>query len=311
MRLSLPAAVFVVLALGEPAAQLFKVDTELVTIPITVTTRDNERVSGLTAADFQVREDGVEQTIAFVDQQRRALSLCIVLDSSVSMRGWKQRQAAASVQKVIAALQPEDEATLLVFSAGVGVAVPWAPARAFPAINWSNWKVAGATPLIDALASGLELIDEARNPQPAILVISDGLENSSRISLQSVTRTRRQSETLVYAFRTEDRRSPVQLGAPSELGDASATRPTPPFAIDLLPSLVGDSGGTVQSVSGVEHADAAARALLAELGSHYIVGYAPKKLPDGKYRRIKVEVADQRWQVRHRSGYLATPTRPR
>lgn len=87
MRISPSAAVLVVLALGEPAAQVFKVDTELVTIPITVTTRDNERVSDLTAADFQVREDGVEQTIAFVDQQRRALSLCIVLDSSVSMRG--------------------------------------------------------------------------------------------------------------------------------------------------------------------------------------------------------------------------------
>jgi VWFA-related protein len=286
-------------------AQVFKTDTELVTIPVTVTDRGNERVSGLVAENFRVFEDGAEQTVSLVDEHRRAVSLCIVLDSSQSMGGWKQRQAAIALDRVVAGLQPEDEVALVVLSAVVEVAVPWTPARKFPKIDWQKWEVGGSTPLIDALSQGLATIETAKNPRPVFLVISDGLENASQISLNRVITTRRQSEISVYAFRTEDRRTGHEPRFPPFA--PGATAPPATRGIDVLPTLVGDSGGVVYDIPIEERAVTAAQTLFAELGSQYVVGYVPKKPLDGKYRRLKVEVSDKRWRVRHRGGYLAMP----
>ena len=301
------AVVFAVSALSTPHAQVFKTDAELVTIPATVTDRGNERVSGLSAANFRVFEDGIEQTVALVDQHRRAVSLCIVLDSSQSMGGWKQRQAAIAVDRVIAGLQPEDEVALVVLSAVIAVAVPWTPPRKFPTIDWSKWEVGGSTPLIDALSQGLTLIETATNPRAVLLVVSDGLENSSQISLNRVIKTRRQSEISVYAFRTEDRRTSNEPRFPPFA--PGATPPPAARGVDVLPALVGDSGGVVYDVPIEERAMAAAQSLFAELGSQYVIGYVPKKPLDGRYRRVKVEARDKRWRVRHRVGYLAIPPR--
>jgi VWFA-related protein len=298
------AGALALLALTTPSAQVFKTDTDLVTIPVTVTNRGNERVSGLVAENFRVFEDSIEQTVSLVDEHRRAVSLCLVLDSSQSMGGWKQRQAAIAVDRMIAELQPEDEAALVVLSAAVEVAVLWTPARKFPTIDWQKWEVGGSTPLIDALSKGLTVIETAKNPRAVLLVISDGLENSSQISLNRVIRTRRQSEISVYAFRTEDRRTGNEPRPPFAPG---ATAPPPTREIDVLPTLFGDSGGVVYDVPIEARAVAAVQALSAELGSQYVVGYMPKKHFDGKYRRLKVEVSDKRWRVRHRAGYLAMP----
>jgi len=132
MRRTGLACVIALWSLSAPDAQVFKADAELVTIPVTVTDRGNERVSGLSVENFRVFEDGIEQTVALVDDHRHPVSLGIVLDSSQSMGGWKQRQAAIAVDRVIAGLQPEDEVALVVLSAAVAVAVPWLSARDAP-----------------------------------------------------------------------------------------------------------------------------------------------------------------------------------
>jgi len=289
-------------------AQEFRSGVDLVTIPIVVTGRGGAAITReISAADFRVFEDGVEQTVTLLDRQRLPTSVCILLDSSMSMRGWKQRLATAALEHLFRRFQPEDEVSVVSAAATVRLAVPWTPAPRIPRVDWDRWRVGGTTPLFDALQLALQVVNHAVNPRSVVLIVSDGLDNSSRISLSQLATTRRQSETLVYAVRTQELEVPV---TPSGRKARSESFPASESAQDVLDSLVGDSGGVVYDVAIPQRAEASARAFFDDLESQYVLGYVPRKTADGSYRRLKVEPIDSSWHVRHRGGYLSQPPAP-
>ena len=204
------AVVCVLMAATALPAQEFRSGVDLVTIPIVVTGRGGAAITReISAADFRVFEDGVEQTVTLLDRQRLPTSVCILLDSSMSMRGWKQRLATAALEHLFRRFQPEDEVSVVSAAATVRLAVPWTPAPRIPRVDWDRWRVGGTTPLFDALQLALQVVNHAVNPRAVVLIVSDGLDNSSRISLSQLATTRRQSETLVYAVRTQELEVPV------------------------------------------------------------------------------------------------------
>jgi VWFA-related protein len=301
-------AVLTALATGV-AAQEFRSSVDLVTVPVVITGRGGSPVTRpITVDDFRVYEDGVEQTVTLLNRERQSTSLCIVLDSSMSMRGWKQRLASAAIDPLLSQLGPDDEVAVVTFSAGVYLRLPWMPVPKVPRVDWDKWKVGGTTPAIDALKAALRMMNDAVNQRSVVLIVSDGLDNSSRTTLSQIATTRRQSETLVYALRTEELTTPVP-NDPSSTRSESSFSPDSPK--DVLATLVGDSGGVVYSVAVPARAAAAARAFVADLEAQYILGYEPKRGPDGTYRRLKVEPLDQSWRVRHRGGYLSQAVTPR
>ena len=171
-------------------------------MPLTVTHRDRDRSIGeLTAADFRVFEDGVEQEVTLLDHARRPVSLTIILDTSLSMTADRRAIAHAAIDATLAGLAPEDEASVVIFAGFVGLGLPWTPAQRVPPLAWEQWKPAECTRLFDAIEVALGLIDRSRNPRPVLLLVSDGGENSSDLKFEEIVRTRRQSETLTYAYR--------------------------------------------------------------------------------------------------------------
>ena len=303
------AVVSLVIGATALAAQDFRSSVDLVTVPIVVTGRGGAAVTReITAADFRVFEDGVEQTVTVLDRQRLATSVCILLDSSMSMRGWKQRLASAALDHLFRRLRPEDEVSVVSAAATVRLAVPWTPAARIPRVDWDRWRVGGTTPLVDALQLALHVMNDAVNPRTVVLIVSDGLDNNSRISLSQLATTRRQSETLVYAVRTEELAVPVTPAGRPVRGESAVGFES---AHDVLESLVGDSGGVVYDVAIPQRAEASARAFFDDLESQYVLGFVPKKPADGTYRRLKVEPTDPQWHVRHRGGYLSQPAPPR
>lgn len=282
-----------VLATTLQAQPLFRSAVDLVTLQVTVTAADAfDRVGELGPADFRIYEDGVRQEVALVSHQPRALSLCILLDSSPSMASGRQALASRAIDTMLAGLGPEDEATLHFFAARTRVGFPWTPAPELVPVSWLEWRVSLGTALIDALKAGLAEIERARNPLPVILIVSDGGENVSASSLASLVATRRQSETLIYGLQTE--RPPSRYAPPVNRALAN-----------FLPQVVGDSGGRITAVETPEDAERAALALLQELRSQYTIGFTPARALDGKYRTLKVETVDANLTVRHRGGYLA------
>ena len=77
--------------------------------------------------------------------------------------------------------------------------------------------------------------------------------------------------------------------------------------LEVLPRLIGDSGGVEYRVLSGSDTATPARAFVDDLRFQYTLGYTPLKALDGKYRRVKIEVTERGFRVRHRGGYLALP----
>jgi Ca-activated chloride channel homolog len=285
----------VVLAGSTFAQPVFRSAVDIVTIPVTVTPRDPlRRIGQLGVGDFRVFEDGVLQPISIVSHEPRALSICVLVDSSPSMASGRQPLAIRAIDTLLKSLRDHDEATLLFFAAKPRMLFPWTRASNLQPVSWIEWRISLGTALLDALREGLRQVEQARNPMPVILVVSDGGENASGTTLSQLVSTRRQSETFIYGIQTE--LPPSRYAPPMNRAFAN-----------FLPQVVGDSGGTVFRVRSTDEGEHAALALIEELRSQYTLGFTPKRAPDGKYRRLKVEALDQNLTVRHRAGYLAVP----
>ena len=293
MARTLPILLTAALAVSLEAQPTFRSAVDLVTVPVTVAGRDSVRPAGeLSAADFRIYEDGVLQELAVVSHEPRAISLCILLDSSPSMASGRQALASRTIDALLAGLKEDDEASLLFFASRVRTVFPWTRGRDIKPVSWIEWRVSLGTALLDALREGLSLMERAANPLPVILVVSDGGENASRTPLAKLVASRRQSETIVYGIDTE--LPPSRLAPPVNRAFSN-----------FLPEIVGDSGGTVYEVKSPEAGETAARALLEELRSQYTLGYVPKRAADGTFRQLKVETTARGYSVRHRAGYLA------
>ena len=164
------------------------------------------------------------------------------------------------------------------------------------------------------MRTALRQIDSARNPRSsAVLIVSDGGENSSQSTVQDVIKTRRQSETIIYAYRTSDfsLTPPHPLTARPDI-QAQAPRNVVSTPIQLpernWEELVGDSGGWMWSLKSPEGAKQASTALIDELRYQYFkLGYTPLKAFDGKRRKLKIETTNRNFRVRHRDSYVAAP----
>lgn len=279
----------------------FKSGVELVTVPIAVTNaaRDQLITAGLQVSDFHLSEDGVPQEIAVFSQERRPVSLCVVVDASGSMAEAKRiDRGNRALQRVARGLMGGDEIAIVRFAGRVRTVMPWTRSPDPRRLSWELDPGAGTmanSSITDAVKVALDEVEHASNPRRVILVISDGYENTSATPLSRVARTRQQSEALLYAF---------GVAGPQERA------PSGSLLRNILPALVGEAGGVFWNVSTPTEADFAAMSLLNELKYQYTLAYSPAKPFDGKYRRISVETSVQGLAVRHRAGYLATPSRP-
>jgi VWFA-related protein len=311
---------FVALAIVAPLAALqpsFRTAVDLVTVPVTVTNNGRDRfiTGGLSAKDFRVIEDGIDQTITQFSSQRVPVSLCVVLDSSGSMvEASKIDVGRRTLMHLVAGLAPEDEVSLVDFADVVSVLVPWTRDRDFERLieQWTARKDA-QTSLSDAMVRALEMMDSAANPRRAIMLLSDGFENASATPVHAAVTSRRRSEAVVYAVGLQG--PPPQLPGPTGSTIFDRSSPTARGGQDVrplgvLPDLVGDSGGILMPVLTTADGVAAAASLLNELRYQYTIGYMPSRPLDGKYRRIKVEPTRGGIRVRHRGGYLALPSSP-
>ena len=302
MRAAL-TALLVALALGLPTAQpSFRAGVDLVTVPVTVKHKDPARVvPPVSDADLTVLENGSAQRIDFIERDTRPLSLAILLDVSSSMVGLPRDWAALAMDAVFERLLPTDEVSLVVFGGWAITPIPWSPVATLPGLGWAQWVVSPETALLDAVHTSLELMDDAAHGRGVVLILSDGLEMASTTSLSSVVKSRRQSETAVYA---------LELDPP---WDAEGRRIWPRWVQRMqngigpgyMEHLVGDSGGVRYIISAEKAVATSADAFFTDLRSQYLVGYSSTRPMDGKYRRIKVEAKDKDLRLRHRGGYLA------
>jgi Ca-activated chloride channel family protein len=278
---------------------VFKSGVELVTVPITVTNaaRDQLITAGLEAGDFQISEDGVPQKVTLFTKERRRVSVCFVVDASGSMdKHQRLDRGIRALQHTARGLDDGDEMAIVRFAGVANTILHWTSPPEIGRLSWRLDPGAGTianSSIMDGVKVALAEIERAGNPRRVIVVISDGYENNSVTPLSRLAKTRQQSEATIYGF---------GVGGPSERG------PSGGILTNILPAMVGETGGVYWEMSTSAEAEFAAMSLVTELKYQMTLGYESTKPFDGKYRRIKVETSVKGLAVRHRGGYLAVPS---
>ena len=307
----------------------FRSGVELINVTATVTDDDGRFVSGLRKEDFTVYDDGKVQEITHFSSDRVPVSLGIALDASGSMTDEKMSAARAAIDRFIFdLLGPDDELFFVEFSTTAALTQPWTddPRQISRAVR--DVQPAGGTAMYDAIATALPEAEAGKNRKKALLVISDGNDTNSTISVGELRQLIRESEVLVYALgvdgtsrpRTTVRPPVIQLPIPFPFpGGRGRTRIPPPTTggswpgtggervnADALRQITDDTGGRTEIVRDFGDLEGATARIADELSKQYYLGYPRTGDKDGRWHSIRVEVENRRHNVRARRGYVAS-----
>ncbi|HXA50364.1 MAG TPA: VWA domain-containing protein [Candidatus Acidoferrum sp.] len=252
-------------------------DTNLVLVPVTVCDALNRPVTGLEKEHFRVLEDKVEQTITHFSMDDEPVAVGLVFDISGSMgpKLAKSREAAAAFFKTS---NPEDEFFLIEFNDSPRLSVPLT-ANADEIQNRLTFSQSkGRTALLDAIMLALTEMKRSKKNRKALLIISDGGDNSSRYTETEVRRVVRENDTLIYA-----------IGV-FEGGGGRMRTPEEAAGPGLLSELCEQTGGRHLPAETSELPDIAAK-IGVELRNRYVLGFVPQKqIRDGRYHMLQVRV---------------------
>jgi VWFA-related protein len=276
-----------------PIAQtpVFRANVNLVRLQVLVT-EDRRPVSGLTAADFEVRDSGARQDIEAVFAEPRPLDVMLVMDRSESLDGEPLVHLKGAAHETVNAARFDDRVGLIGFSQRVALEADLARDRDPLHRAIDGLRAEGLTSLIDALYGGLS-VGFLPDRRSLILLFSDGLDNRSWTSAREVTARAQQSETIVDTVAYQPEWAP--RGQPSQ-----NSRPDLPF----LRSLATDTGGEVVVVERPDQFSGAFAGLLERARSRYLITYYPTGGDRPGWHDVKVTVRSGKGTVTARRGYL-------
>jgi Ca-activated chloride channel family protein len=247
----------------------FRVGVETVFVKISVTDPLNRYVTGLEKQHFRVYEDKVEQAVTHFTQESAPISVGILFDISGSMKD-NIHTARNSVVRFLESGNPDDEFFLVTFNQKTTLVQSFTHQSSSIQNQISFSQPGGRTALYDAVYLGLEQIKNGKNEKKALILITDGEDNSSRYTASEVREFAKESDVQIYA-----------IGEEGKLG----------YGRSEIQNIVGLTGGRAFFPNNFNELDYYIDLIHAELRNQYIVGYAPSnKNRDGKWRRIKVKL---------------------
>ena len=266
------------------------VRVNLVGVLATVTTAEGALVSGLKSTDFHIYENGLLQEIAvFSKEADQPLRLCLLFDSSASIASALKTQQDAAIEFLQAIFRPRnDRVSIFQFSEEVEELQKFG--NRLESLNRAirSIKPGGGTSLYDAVSLASESLS-MQVGRKVIVVVSDGEDTTSHVSLHECLRTTQNSEAVLYALVVQ----PIK----GEVGRNLAGEHTMIFVAHR-------TGGRFFKVSSAESLRASYANISDELRTQFYLGYYPKGNPDtGAFRKIEIRVNDPNYTVRAREGY--------
>lgn len=279
MAAALPA---LIVALGALAAGQFTSGVNLVEVYASVTDARGEPVRDLAREDFEVREDGVPQTLSAFAAGDFPLSVAVAVDASFSMAGPRLEMVRSAARTFLGELRPGDEAMIVSIGSLVEVAAPLSTDRRVQLDAVGRIAAFGTTPMHDAIIQSIEAVQFAKGRR-ALLLLSDGDEKYSEASADDALARARRSDVMVY---------PVAVG-----------RRYP----ELFAELATLTGGRSSHARDAKALMDTVRAVARDLRHQYLLGYTPQRpIQPGReqWRSIDVRVKRAGVRVRARDGYL-------
>lgn len=273
---------------GEDRPPNFRTAVDTVLVRVTVTDPLNRYVVGLESSHFRVFEDKVEQTITHFSNDQSPISVGIILDTSGSMTD-NILSARTSVMRFLEQGDEHDEYFLVTFNNRSSLVQDFT-SRGENIQNETTFATPkGKTALYDAIYLGLEKMKAARNDKKALIVITDGEDNSSRYTFSEVKDFVKESDTQIYV-----------VGERGEMG----------YGRGIINEIVRLTGGRAFFPHNFKQLDYFVELIHTELRNQYLLGYIPSDREfEGEWRKLQVRLEPPeglpKLGVRAREGYFA------
>jgi len=264
-----------------PQAAAFSSRVVGVRVDVLVTERRNP-VVGLTAADFELRDNGVAQTIGLLESSDLSLNAVLALDVSASTSGTRLTDLVTASHALLDGLRAADRAALITFNQAVSPRVPLSTDLGLVRAALASLAPSGETALMDGIYTAL-MSAQSQPGRSLVIVYTDGGDTASWLRPDEVLESARRSSAVVYAVVVGGlRRSPLK-----ELTDATGG--------DLL---VVDSSTDLGGVFG---------RILAGFRSRYVLTFTPTGVAAGGLHRLDVRVRRSGLTVQARPSYIGEP----
>jgi VWFA-related protein len=266
-------------AAGAQEVLTFASGTEMVRVDVSVA-RDGEPVLGLQAGDFEVRDNGVVQSVEIADDQNKGVDAVLALDVSSSVAGMPLQKLKAAAHALVDVLRPEDRLSLLTFSSQVQLAVSPDDSRlrAHRVIDATRAHL--TTALYDAAYAAVMAADPTRG-RPVAIIFSDGEDHGSWLEPGQVLRAAEASELVVHTVVSQRVKSDMTF----------------------LHELVATTGGQEWRADFGELRQALLSAL-EEFRTRYTLRYDRGGVPPAEWHELEVRVSRPGVEVRARRGYV-------
>lgn len=275
----------------------------LVLIPTAVEDHKGRAVKGLDKSDFRVLEDRIPQSISYFDREAdEPISVAFLLDLSGSMRQIGKLEAAKeAIRTFVELLRPRDRFGLVGFADDqVAWITPFTTNRARFLERLAVQDGYGQTALNDAVAAAPSLIEQDRKGRKAIVLLTDGVDTRSRMSVDQAIAKARHAQVPIYTIGF--------TSLPEMVLRRSKKDETPDYNLAVLERFSNETGGKLHLVNDPDEWKEAVAEVTEDLRFQYVLGYYPQRETwDGSFRRIQVETERGRLVVRARNGYYAMP----
>lgn len=283
---------------------VFRADVEAVRVEVSVT-RGGVPVAGLTAAHFDLVDNGVPQVVDRVSREDIPLNLMLVLDSSGSLEGEALAALITAAQDLVRSLSPTDRVGLLTFSQRV-------EQREAPTLDRQRVLAAlgtlvarGPTALRDALFAGLHALQPDPDSRPVVVLFTDGRDTASWTTAEAAEGAVRRSGVVLHAVELAALSSRAAGAARNARNRASVRgRLTGLNASPSMQRLVRAGGGRIWSAASPDDLKGVFAGALSDLRARYLLTYTPRNVSGPGWHDVIVRLKGARGDLHARPGYF-------
>jgi Ca-activated chloride channel homolog len=270
---------------------IFSTDSRLKVLHATVFDKAGKFVTNLPQSAFQVFEDGKLQAIKVFKREDIPVSMGIIVDNSGSMRDKRQKVEAAALA-LVQESNHDDEVFIVNFNDEAYLDTDFTSDIKQMQQGLTKIDSRGGTAMRDAIRMSIDhLKEKGKRDKRVLLVVTDGNDNASQVSLETVVRAAQDAETIVFA---------IGLLSDEERREASKAK-------RALMTLTEATGGQAFFPRDATEVDRIAHQVARDLRNQYTLAYSPSNSAlDGTYRQVKVIATGPNHPVvRTQTGYYA------
>lgn len=273
-----------------PMAAL-RVNVDLVELHVSVMDGLGRPVGGLRQENFRITENNIDQRITVFKHEDMPVSLGLVLDNSRSIEPRKARLDAAALSFVENS-NPDDETFIVHFDFEARLSRPFTQERKLLEQDLKGSKPYGQTALFDGMLLALDSMKDATHQKKVLLLVTDGIDNSSKGTLQQVLERVKREHVMVFV-----------IGLLSQSGGLQAE--------EDLDKIAQVSGGRAYFPNTPEDARIMMDIIARDIREQYTLAYLPSNAQrNGTWRSVRVLIDPPKGYPKelstsYRHGYFA------